>query len=115
MIIAITDLDMTADYDIVKQEFNGVWDIALACNHQVVSNLVRVRLQTEINWELFAENPQIDDSILAQQIRKVIDTTYGVASSDLTDFRRTYDGRNVLLSKICFTVDCNNSQECFTL
>ena len=80
MIISIVDMDMTADFDVVKQEYNGVWDIALACNHQVVSNLVRVRVAGEIDWQLFADNPQIDDSILAQQIRRVIDTTYGVIS-----------------------------------
>jgi len=113
MVLSIVDLDMSEDYDVVDTEYNGLFDLKLACNHQVVSNLVRARLQTEIDWRLFVENTNIDDSVIAQQMRFVIDTTYGVASSDFTNFSSNRDGRSIDFSGICFTVDCDNSQECF--
>lgn len=116
MIINILDLDMTDTYDLVLSESeDGTLDARAACNHQVVSNLVRTRIQSEINWRLFIENTNIDDSIIAQQLRFVIDSTFGVVSSDFTDFGSVRNGRNINFSGICFTVDCANSQECFTI
>lgn len=112
MILSIIDFDMTQGYDVVRED-SEPFDIKFACNHQVVSNLVRSRLQTEIDWRLFVENTNIDDSIVAQQMRFVIDTTYGVVDSDFTNFSSNRDGRSIDFSGICFTVDCDNSQECF--
>lgn len=114
MFLSIFDLDMSADYDLVETE-GEIFDVKLSCNHQTISNLVRARIQAELDWSLFVENINIDESIITQQLRFIIDGTYGVISSDFSNFSITRLGRNLDISGICFTVDCDNSQECIVL
>lgn len=116
MIISITSLDMTEEYDLVcGVAEDGTQTILSANNHQVVSNLVRARLQHEIDWRIFVENTAIDDSIIAQQMRFVIANTHGVSETNFINFSSDRTGRSINLSGVCFTVDCDNSQEVFEL
>lgn len=114
MALSIFDIDMKSDYDVLPTG-GAIFDVQLACNHRVISNLVSARLQTEIDWRLYVENSNIDDGIIAQLMRFTIDNTYGVASSDLTNFSSNRDGRAINFTGVCFVVDCDNSQECVTL
>lgn len=112
---AITSLAMTEDYDIYTEVGSAGRTIDLACNHEVVSNLVLTRIQTEIDSGLWRDNPNLDSSLLAQQLRSVVRNTCGVVSTDFTAFEVTRGFRELKFGTFCFTVDCANSRECITL
>ncbi len=111
----VTDLAMTSDYDLFTEVGGSGRDIEMACNHEVVSNLVQSRIQSEIDWGLFSNNPQIDSLIIAQKLRGVIRRTYGVINVDLSGFQIDRNARNINYGSLCFTVDCANSRECMVV
>lgn len=84
--MAIASLAMTEEYDIFTDVGDSGRTIDLAYNHEVVSNLVRTRVQTEVDYSLWLENPNLDTSLLTQQLRFVVRHTYGATSTDFTEF-----------------------------
>lgn len=106
-------INITEDHDVILiQNDNGLATLEFTDGHQAVSNLVRARIRTMINWRLFLEN-DIDEALLAQQLRTIIDSTDGVRSSDFTNFSSSLNQKNRAASftGVCFTVDCNNSHD----
>lgn len=112
---AINSLAMTEEFDLFTQVGDSGRTIDLACNHEVVSNLVQTRIQTEVDYSLWLENSNLDTSLLAQQLRFIVRNTYGVISTDFTAFDIERSPRTLDLGAFCFTVDCANSRECMTV
>lgn len=115
----ITDIAMTDGYDLFTFiNENGERDIEMACNHEVVSNLVQTRLQYEINHELFISG-EVPESIAQQQVRTVVRNTYAVIDVDLSGFvfTKVQDefGGLIDYGTLCWTTDCANSKECYVL
>ena len=109
-------LNITNEHDVVLLNQGTLATVQLSVGHQTVSNLVRARVVSEIDWQLFLDNDAIDDAIIAQQVRTVLLGTNGVVSADLTNFEVTRSAsRGLNIHNVCFTVDCDNKLEEFTL
>ena len=112
---SMIDLAMTTDYDVYTEIGGSGRDIVMACGHEVVSNLVRQRLMTEIPSSYYS-SPLFDADILRQKMRYFIGSTYGVVATDMSGFKFIETGnRSVDYGNVCFTVDCDNKRQCMTL
>ena len=109
------DIAMTTNYDVFTEvDTMAGRDVVMACGHEVVSNLVRQRLVTEIPNDYYTSNT-FDPDILRQKIRYFIGSTYGVIATDLSGFQFSKSGRTADYGNICFTVDCENERRCIAL
>lgn len=100
------NLDFELDTDAA-----GFLTLDFACGHESVSNLLRSRLDFEVDWELLADDT-ISRDTRAQIIRDVVISTDGVSSVDMSGFYPTTNGNQSSYGTICPVIDCDNSKTC---
>lgn len=99
-----------AGYDLHIDVENGVLSVPYSCNAETVSNLVRARINSKIDWRN-ARDRNIDLTVYKARLSVVISNTYGVTSADLSGFNPVIYNGTLNIGSICFTHECGNTRE----
>ena len=112
MTATITGLAMSG-YDLHIDVVDGVAYVPYSCDAETVSNLVKARINSKIDWSN-ARDRGFDLTVYKARLRAVINRTFGVRDSDLSGFNPTvYDGK-LSLGSLCFDHKCGiNGGKCY--